>query len=498
LLSGAELTAYYQNRSGCPVHGHTAFTNLEALKVPGIDENDYLKIYLDVKKNGKLHLNPDLFNFTRTNLIQAIEKVYPGIKHDHRDFDMVMQLRNNVSRFSGYKTAWQVSELLDQADDVDAINGLNKKYNTNWMRTEYEHTVSSTRAARNWQNYQADADLYPYLEYMPSTAGEPRNEHKKLYGVIKKLDDPFWDTWLPPADWGCKCSVQQRRSDKGTTQPPEDITKPPLTMRNNPGKDGVIFTDKHPMINKVSSAKRSKIDKFINDIVNPETEAPAFVPAKSIKEAEGYAKKYADDVDFAGLNLDSVNAINKRYLELQQKYKLDKLNYVGKMSTWIKKTNYKGSKKMAMGHDQPSNSIVFNPKSLKPDAYKDHLVYYAKNHNIEGTRKFLTKAKAPDEVIELHKLKKESNLVVSRKPDDAFTHEVGHKLHKGLPEGKREELDNLLETERKKYYSYLLSDYAWTNNKEFFAESFAAYNIPELRKFVSPKIATFIQNNFTR
>lgn len=261
--------------------------------MPGIDENDYLKIYLDVKKNGKLHINPDLFNFTRSNLISAIEKVYPGIDHNHRDFDLMMKLRNNASRFSGYKTAWQVSELLEQEDDLDIINAINKKYNTNWMRTEYEHTVRSTRAAKNWQNYTADADLYPYLEYMPSTAGEPRNEHKKLYGVIKKLDDPFWDTWLPPADWGCKCSVQQRRSDKGTTQPPDNISKPPLSMRNNPGKDGQVFTNKHPMISKVDKKTAAMIESEVKERTG------------NVMEAWAKFKAYGSEWEKVDFNIDN-------------------------------------------------------------------------------------------------------------------------------------------------------------------------------------------------
>jgi hypothetical protein len=260
-FTGAEIAALYQNQSGCPVHGSTAFVNVELPQPPatGIDEKTMLEIYVDVqghvKTHGRasLHINPDLYRYTRDNLTAAIDKVYPGLKYDHPDFDMAMKLRNNASRFAGYKTAWQTAELMD-VDDTDAINSINKKYNTNYMRSEYEHTVRSTRAAKNWQNFAADADLYPYLEYMPSTAGTPRSEHMKLYGVIKALDDPFWDTWLPPADWGCKCSVQQRRSDKGTTQPPEEIKQPPQAMRNNPGKDGQIFTDKHPMISKVSKA----------------------------------------------------------------------------------------------------------------------------------------------------------------------------------------------------------------------------------------------------
>ncbi len=218
-----------------------------------------LEIYIDVRNNDRLLVNTDLYRYTRDNLTSAINKVYPGLKYDHPDFDMAMNLRNNASRFAGYKTAWQVAELRD-VDDTDSINSINKKYNTNYMRSEYEHTVRSTRAAKNWQKFDQDKDLYPFLEYMPSTSGTPRSEHKKLYGVIKALDDPFWDTWLPPADWGCKCSVQQRRSDKGTTEPPEEIKLPPQAMRNNPGKDGHIFTDKHPMIGDVGKKEAKEID----------------------------------------------------------------------------------------------------------------------------------------------------------------------------------------------------------------------------------------------
>ena len=144
--------------------------------------------------------------------------------------------------------------------------GINAQYNVNWMRTEHLHAVRTSRAAKNWQDITRDSDLYPYLEYMPSTAGEPRNEHKRLYGIVKHVDDPFWDTWLPPADWGCRCSVKQVRNPDPASlakQPPDDVPLPPPVMRNNPGKDGVLFTDQHPMIAKVKPAMREKVEKAI-------------------------------------------------------------------------------------------------------------------------------------------------------------------------------------------------------------------------------------------
>jgi len=209
-------------------------------------------------------VHPELLDYTRSNLNAGIEKVFGKLKPGDNNYDFVQKLRNNAQRFAAYKSAWQTAELKE-VDDVDGIGAINKMYNTNYMRTEYEHTVRSSRAAKNWQNFEADKDLYPYLEYIPSTAAEPRNEHKRLYGVIKPMNDPFWDTWMPPADWGCQCSVQQRRSDKGTTQPPDDMKLPPATMRNNPGKDGQIFTDKHPMIAKVGNKNAGRIEDVIKN-----------------------------------------------------------------------------------------------------------------------------------------------------------------------------------------------------------------------------------------
>ena len=57
------------------------------------------------------------------------------------------------------------------------------------------------------------------------------------------------------------------------------------------------------------------------------------------------------------------------------------------------------------------------------------------------------------------------------------------------------ELYSILNEERKKGYTYLLSDYAWTNNNEFFAESFAAFNIPSMKIYVSPRVSEFITKN---
>lgn len=272
---GADIDNYYSQSHCCDSIAHSdaianpppsspslnSLLSSSSLPARGLDKQ-LQQIYQDIASNPKLVIQKDLFAYTRSQLHQGINQVFGDTKPTDRDFDLVQQLKANADRFSGYKSAWQTAHLRSVTEPFE-VAAINSRYNVAWMRTEYTHTVRSARAAYNWQGIKEDQDIYPYLEYMPSTAAEPRNEHKRLYGVIKPVDDPFWDTWMPPADWGCRCSVKQVRSDARAKEPPADIKLPPATMRNNPGKSGQIFTDQHPMIAKVDNKSSAKIDSNI-------------------------------------------------------------------------------------------------------------------------------------------------------------------------------------------------------------------------------------------
>ena len=218
-----------------------------------------------------MFIQRDLFQYTRSQLGSAIDQVFGEVTPDSPYFQIVQKLHTSAERFAGYKSYWQTAEMRRAAGSEVRQAGINAQYNVNWMRTEHLHAVRTSRAAKNWQDITRDSDLYPYLEYMPSTAGEPRNEHKRLYGIVKHVDDPFWDTWLPPADWGCRCSVKQVRNPDPASlakQPPDDVPLPPPVMRNNPGKDGVLFTDQHPMISKVKPEVREKVENAIRELTD--------------------------------------------------------------------------------------------------------------------------------------------------------------------------------------------------------------------------------------
>jgi hypothetical protein len=254
------MEKYYLGMSGCPIHGNTVqLSNDISMPALGLDDDSMKRIAAEITENTLIH--KELFDYTHKNLISGIDNVYGNLKYDDPQFSLVQQMKRNLAHFAGFKSYHQTHHIRQAKPEQ--LPAINASYNVNWMRTEYVHTVRSAGGAKNWQRYEADKDLYPFLEYMPSTAAEPRNEHKRLYGVIKPVDDPFWDTWMPPNDWGCRCSVKQVRNNADAVEPPEDIKLPPKAMRNNPGKTGIIITDQHPMIGRVSGQQKPSLLKEI-------------------------------------------------------------------------------------------------------------------------------------------------------------------------------------------------------------------------------------------
>lgn len=195
-----------------------------------------------------------MFDYTYKNLDNALRRIYPNVKPDtNAIFD---NIRRNLIKTSAYKSYWQTKQLNDSlSGKIDKKpEQINNDFNVQYMRTEYVHTIRSARMTQRWQEFEANKHVYPYLEYMPSTAAEPRMEHQKLNGIIKHVDDPFWDTWLPPNGWGCKCSVRPVRNNNDAKPLPADMPPmPPKAMQHNPAKTGEIFSNETSYFKKVKT-----------------------------------------------------------------------------------------------------------------------------------------------------------------------------------------------------------------------------------------------------
>jgi len=135
-----------------------------------------------------------------------------------------------------------------------------------WLKTEYDTAVRRAHDAVQWKEFEQHADLFPNLEWMPSTAAHPDAIHATFVGTILPKDHPFWSQHQPGDHWGCQCTLQEtdEPSNEAPVATPEQDPLPGLD--NNPGKDAKLFSDTHPYFTEAYPGAEEAVKKCIENI----------------------------------------------------------------------------------------------------------------------------------------------------------------------------------------------------------------------------------------
>ena len=167
--------------------------------------------------------------------------------------------------FSGMKTFHELNEafpsLLDENGNrksferfLNDILKIDKTYNSNYLRAEYNFVQTSAQMAAKWEEFMEDGDRYN-LQYRTANDSKVRPEHAAMHGITLPLSDPFWEEFYPPNGWNCRCNVVQvRKSKYPATNHDEAMALGELAtgkdskgiFRFNPGKEEKCVPDYNP------------------------------------------------------------------------------------------------------------------------------------------------------------------------------------------------------------------------------------------------------------
>lgn len=194
-----------------------------------------------------------------------------------KEFVLLTKLRENLNRFSAAKTFQNVRDTVVFRLDEGRLRPFNEfrrdakkifdTYNDNWLKTEFETVISSAQSADQWQDINRDKTTLPLLKYVTAGDERVRPEHVELDGIVRPVTDGFWDTFMPPNGFNCRCTVIQLEDGDEPISP--IITPPPpdpSIFNKNPGKVNFIFKDKgsspHPYFKVPDNIREFKKQNF--------------------------------------------------------------------------------------------------------------------------------------------------------------------------------------------------------------------------------------------
>lgn len=231
-----------------------------------------LKNIYSKKFHPMTDIEENMFDAAWKTLNMATDKGFGVRPADDRDRDFIREIKRNNAVFAAFKVHRAQNDmarlLLDKNGNLkpfekwaEEVMPIADHQMIRWLRTEYDTAVIRAHRAADWRQFEREKDVLPNLEWMPSTSIQPGEDHRIFWGTIRPIDDPFWNMHRPGDRWNCKCGL------KSTDKPVTDVAykttgqdKGHNGLENNPGKDGKLFSDKHPYVTEAYPGAKEAVD----------------------------------------------------------------------------------------------------------------------------------------------------------------------------------------------------------------------------------------------
>ena len=200
-----------------------------------------------------------------------------GIKEGKIEFsgsqkELVAELRENIYLFSGAKTYQSVramesmltenGELRSFKDFKEVARQEYDLYNVTWAQAEYDTAIAQAQNAYAWNEFEKDKDVLPLLRYSAVLDENTSDICEPLDGITLPVDDPFWDKYMPPNHYNCRCLVEQL--DEGNVTSEDEVKGRSETAKEemddvfkmNPGKTKEIYDSRHPYFTEIPDEDR--------------------------------------------------------------------------------------------------------------------------------------------------------------------------------------------------------------------------------------------------
>ena len=141
----------------------------------------------------------------------------------------IVSYRKNLQAFSSVKANNLFNEIdnIDKAtlltDTENALEGINSRYNDNWLKSETDIIISRQLNDYNFDNYlSAQVDSPNVMVVWKCSVDNVCDDCEELDGTALPPDDPFWDENCPgEIHPNCRCYTELDYDTEKTLETPE-------------------------------------------------------------------------------------------------------------------------------------------------------------------------------------------------------------------------------------------------------------------------------------
>lgn len=375
---------YRDARKVKPVESSFTFDD-EALKKA-------LKRIYEKDVNPMNDIEENLFNAVFDTMSSAVDKGFGVPDATDPDIDFYKALKSDAAVFSAFKThRWQndiARQMLDEKGNLKSFDQFKKdvaslvdpQHKDAWLKTEYDTAILRARQAAEWKQFEREKDILPNLRWIESTSIHPGADHRQFWGVIRPIDDPFWNRHRPGDRWNCKCGLSA--TDEPET-PEANLPaggaddKPASGLGGNPGKTGQLFSRDHPYVTGAYKGAKEAVENFIREMekkmVSPQMPKALRTDGEYLKDKKiVFKKKFFDLID---------NTPGR-----DVRFQIDKN---GKGSYYMPDTTHVQEGRKLVSVPEPMRRMVHiaeNTRNQLSDWHRESVVYHEFGHAIDAQR----------------------------------------------------------------------------------------------------------------
>lgn len=238
-----------------------------------------------------------VMSYLQGGLLKGFHKNFMQLPYGSSKHKLLAQLHYNLATFTAFKNHSQIcamtENLVDKRGKKHSFDFFKQtalathgKYNVEWLHAEHRMAYLQGQAASKWQNFISIADSLPNLCYKAALSGDECRSHSSWDGIIRPVEDPFWDIYYPPNGWNCQCDTYQ--TTKPSTGNIVTTSFPGVLFRVHSGKTGRIVGTEHPYYRTVFQDIDKKAKLFAINFLRKEVEnwAKKHIKGKTVKKED--------------------------------------------------------------------------------------------------------------------------------------------------------------------------------------------------------------------